>query len=209
MILPAGLPCEMAWRKDADVVAFHMDDTFIRSVTRGFEFELKEPLILRDAFISIAASQLRDMADLQDEPCYAFVDAIATLVAYRIGLCAASGRGVQSTRVEKALSKPQVDLVMGYIEHHLDSQITLCLLAEMLDMSTWHFVRRFTISQGIPPHMFIRQRRLSRARSLLLESNMSITNVAMEVGMTHSHFSRSFFKRFGSSPREFRRVQRV
>jgi AraC family transcriptional regulator len=95
------------------------------------------------------------------------------------------------------------------VDRHMDDPIHLGVLAEVLHMSTWHFVRRFTVSEGIPPHAYIKQRRLSRAKNLLLESNISILDVALEIGMSHSHFSRSFLRRFGTSPREFRRMQKA
>jgi transcriptional regulator GlxA family with amidase domain len=37
---------------------------------------------------------------------------------------------------------------------------------------------------------------------------MPIVEVALEVGMSHSHFSRTFLARFGASPREYRRRER-
>jgi AraC family transcriptional regulator len=68
-------------------------------------------------------------------------------------------------------------------------------------------MRRFNASYGISPHAYIAERRLAKAQVLLGESRMSITEVAIEVGMSHSHFSRTFLRRFGVSPREFR-IQR-
>jgi AraC family transcriptional regulator len=66
-------------------------------------------------------------------------------------------------------------------------------------------MRRFNASCGVSPHEFITQRRLSRARNLLSDSKLSVAEIALEIGMTHSHLSRTFLRRFGLSPREFRR----
>jgi AraC-like DNA-binding protein len=65
-------------------------------------------------------------------------------------------------------------------------------------------MRRFYASHGISPLQYMINRRLTRAQSLMLKTDLTITKTALEVGMTHSHFSRTFRMRYGVSPREFR-----
>jgi len=73
-----------------------------------------------------------------------------------------------------------------------------------MGLSMWHFLRRFSASHGLSPHAFITQRRLARAKELLAKTNLSIVEIALAVGMSHSHFSRTFLAQFGMAPREFR-----
>ena len=98
----------------------------------------------------------------------------------------------------------QLARIERFIEEHLDEPISLAALAELVDLSMWHFMRRFNASHGLSPHEVITQRRLARAQRLLSDSKLTITEVALEIGMSHSHFSRSFLRRYGLSPREYR-----
>jgi AraC-like DNA-binding protein len=138
-------------------------------------------------------------------PSPAFADAIATVIAYRVGLGAATGRGALGQESVPAFSSAQLARIERFVGEHLDQPIRLLTLAEFTDLSVWHFLRRFSASYGLPPHAFITERRLARAQALLAESKLTITEIALEIGMSHSHFSRTFLKRFGVSPREFRR----
>jgi len=54
-----------------------------------------------------------------------------------------------------------------FIEEHLAEHIPLATLAELADLSLYHFARAFTQSFGIPPHRYHVARRMDRARSLL------------------------------------------
>ena len=54
------------------------------------------------------------------------------------------------------------------------------------------------------PHMYVTLKRLQRAKDLLASPpNLLVVNVGVEVGMSHSHFSRTFVRAFGLAPWEF------
>jgi AraC family transcriptional regulator len=141
----------------------------------------------------------------EGQPSLVFAEAMATAIAYRVGVGAAMGRGIRAGESVPGLSASQLARIERFIEEHLDQPISLAALAELVDLSMWHFMRRFNASHGLSPREVITQRRLARAQKLLSESKLTITEVALEIGMSHSHFSRSFSRRYGLSPREYRR----
>ena len=53
--------------------------------------------------------------------------------------------------------------VMEFIEEHLAEEISLAALAELADLSLYHFARAFTQSFGVPPHRYHMARRMVRA----------------------------------------------
>ena len=58
----------------------------------------------------------------------------------------------------------------------------------------------------MPPLRFIQQRRLARAREMLSQRTLSVSDVSAEVGYRDpSHFAALFRREFGVSPAEFRR----
>ncbi|HRN27698.1 MAG TPA: helix-turn-helix transcriptional regulator, partial [Ignavibacteriaceae bacterium] len=78
------------------------------------------------------------------------------------------------------------------------------LLAKELFVSRMQLHRKIQAITGHAPGEFIRNFRLKRAAEMLLEKNLSITQVAYEIGYNSpSHFSKAFTKYFNCSPSEY------
>ena len=75
-------------------------------------------------------------------------------------------------------------------------------LAAYLDISVKKLERIFCRFMDVLPARYYRALRLHRARTLLLESTLSVEEVGVQCGFrSASHFSRSFRETFGRSPR--------
>lgn len=104
------------------------------------------------------------------------------------------------------LSALQLRRVTAFIEDHLAEGIGLLQLADLVDLSPWHFCRSFKRSTGVPPHRFLVQSRIERAKRLLADRGISVTEVALTLGFGGStQFARAFRAAVGLSPREYRR----
>jgi AraC family transcriptional regulator len=96
--------------------------------------------------------------------------------------------------------------VAEFIEEHLAEEISLAALAELVDLSLYHFARAFTQSFGAPPHRYHMARRMDRAKSLLQRPTLSVTQIGARIGFREtSSFTRAFRKFTGLTPTEFRR----
>ena len=94
-----------------------------------------------------------------------------------------------------------------FIDAHLDRNITLGMLADIAGMSEYHLSRMFRISFGMPPHAWVAERRLDRARHLLKTGGLPLQQIADACGYADlSHFSHRFRSAFGVSPRQYRRI---
>jgi AraC family transcriptional regulator len=98
--------------------------------------------------------------------------------------------------------------VAEFIEEHLAEDISLAALAELVDLSLYHFARAFTQSFGTPPHRYHMARRIDHARSLLRMPTLSVTQIGNRIGFCEaSSFTRAFRKLTGFTPTEYRRQQ--
>jgi AraC family transcriptional regulator len=96
--------------------------------------------------------------------------------------------------------------VVEFIEEHLAEEVSLAALAELADLSLYHFARAFKQSFGAPPHRYHMARRMDHARALLQKPALSVTEIGIETGFREtSSFTRAFRKFTGLTPTEYRR----
>ncbi|HKO53988.1 MAG TPA: AraC family transcriptional regulator [Polyangiaceae bacterium] len=101
----------------------------------------------------------------------------------------------------RALSKPELARVTEYIEAHLDQDVSLLRLARVSGVSASHLRALFKRSFGVPVHEYIIQRRVARARALLLRGDLPASQVALDAGFSHqSHMARCMRRVLGVTP---------
>ena len=90
---------------------------------------------------------------------------------------------------------------------HLTEDVGLVELAALVDLSPKHFARAFKQSTGTPPHQFLLQQRIARAKELLARHDGgSISEIALACGFAdQSHFTAAFRKATGQPPGAYRR----
>jgi AraC family transcriptional regulator len=109
-------------------------------------------------------------------------------------------------RLRGGLPVWQQKRVAEFIEEHLAEQIPLAALAELADLSLYHFGHAFKQSFGVPPHRYHMARRMDRAKRLLQAPALPVTQIGVQIGFREtSSFTRAFRKFTGLTPTEYRR----
>jgi len=111
-------------------------------------------------------------------------------------------------RVAQGLAPWQVRKVFTHIEANLATPIRNRDLAALARLSTFHFNVAFHNRFGNSPHQYIIRRRLERAQGLMLSTDATLSEVAIECGFADQpHFTRMFRRFVGESPAAWRRTR--
>jgi AraC family transcriptional regulator len=91
----------------------------------------------------------------------------------------------------------------------LSEDISLDDLAAEAQLSPFHFSRMFKQSLGVPPRVYLTRLRVEKACELLERTDLSITEVALEVGYSSNQvLARVFLNHMRLSPSDYRRAVR-
>lgn len=102
-----------------------------------------------------------------------------------------------------------VDKINSLLERRLEESISIIQIAEALALSESHLRKRFKILTGISLGSYLVHYKLNRAVKLLVHSDDSLTQIALDCGYESlAAFSRSFKKQLGSSPSTYRKTAR-
>jgi AraC family transcriptional regulator, glycine betaine-responsive activator len=96
---------------------------------------------------------------------------------------------------------PKLARVIEIMETHIEDPISPADLAEQVDMSTRQLERLFRRYLDRSPKRYYTELRLERARHLLMQTDMSVINVALATGFTSpSHFSKCYRAYYQTTP---------
>lgn len=109
---------------------------------------------------------------------------------------------------DRSKSLEKMKLILKYVENNYMEKITIEDIANEVGLSQSHFMKYFKNTMGTSFVDYLNEYRLTMASRLLISSDSSILAIASEVGFENlSYFNRIFKKRFGQTPREYRRRQ--
>jgi AraC family transcriptional regulator len=120
------------------------------------------------------------------------------------------GAARPTTRTSGGLSGWQLRRVTDFMTEHVAEDLALDELAAQVNFSAKHFARAFRQSTGVPPHRWMIERRVDRARALLVEGDLSLAEIALACGFAdQSHFTAAFRRGTGLTPGAYRREARL
>lgn len=98
-------------------------------------------------------------------------------------------------------------LAINYIQYNYFNEISVASIADMLAINRSYFFRIFKSETGLSPVQYLNNYRIMKAKQLLIESTMPVSQVALATGFTTpSAFYRIFNLKFGVSPNQYRKA---
>ncbi len=103
---------------------------------------------------------------------------------------------------------PKLSQVIQLMEQNIEEPISPSILAQDVGMSTRQLERLFRRYLNRSPKRYYMELRLQKARNLLLQTDMSVINVALACGFTSpSHFSKCYRAHYDTTPYRERGTQ--
>ena len=100
---------------------------------------------------------------------------------------------------------PIIHRAKDFIEKHKSDPISLSEVARALNVSTFYFCKLFKKATGINFTEYLSRVRIEKAKNLLLNPNLRVSEIAYEVGFQSlTHFNRVFLRIVGRSPTAYR-----
>ncbi len=206
-VAPAGASVPAArWRGSRRFALTELSPRLIQSVADSLNlhsFELRPDQAIRDPRISHLLFAIREEVLSGYTSGRAYLDSIAWALATRLLQGHAIARLPKPYR--GGLSHVLFRRVTEFIEENLQEDLGLARLAAITGLSEDHFARAFRETSGVPPHRFLLQRRLARARDLLATTAMPIVEISQALGFSdQSHLTNLLRRHTGLTPGQVR-----
>jgi AraC family transcriptional regulator len=172
------------WSKPIDAVHIYLPpDALAGAAADAFErdiedIELKNVLSAEDAVLTEIARRLSNEVNVGGLGGSLYVEALRCQMSVHILRAYAATIKFRDHRCSGGLSRAERRLILEFIEEHASRNISLAELAGVLQLSVFHFSRKFRREFGCPPYAYVIQQRLERAERLLRRSNVPLKVVA-------------------------------
>jgi AraC family transcriptional regulator len=165
---------------------------------------LEHRVMFQDATLMNVAQLLRSELHQNGIASNLYVESVRNLLAVHL-LRNYAPENIQPIVQVGTLDQLTLKRLKDYIEDNLAEELAIAQLAALVPMSQFHFARAFKTAIGEPPHRYVMNRRIERAKVLLSATRLSIAEVAYQVGFSNqSHFITQFRKVLGLTPKQFR-----
>ena len=99
--------------------------------------------------------------------------------------------------------------IQFWMKNNVSDESSIASIAQQFEVPQRTLTRRFTQATGLSPNQYRRKLRVQVAQDLLANSNLSINDIAFELGFNHqSQLNKLFTQQLGQSPGEYRALVR-
>jgi AraC family transcriptional regulator len=106
------------------------------------------------------------------------------------------------------LARWRLRRAIEFVETNLANSISSAEIAAATGLTRMHFAAQFKAATGLRPHEYLLRRRVERAQEMLVQTDMSVVDIALSVGFqSQSHFTVVFSRFVGRPPHAWRQSQ--
>jgi AraC family transcriptional regulator len=208
VVVPATVQHQANWSEENTFTLLFLEPAHLTQVAHESidldrvelipQFARLDPLIHQ---IGVSLSAELESPGLSDR---LFVDALTTALSIHI-LRSYASRPQPLHEYTGGLSQRKLQQAIDYINTYLGEDLSLEAIAQTLGMSQYYFARLFKQSMGIAPYQYVIRQRVERAKQLLKQPELSISDIALQCGFaSQGHLNLHFKRIVGATPRAFR-----
>lgn len=211
-IIPAGSSwvCQVEDSDPLDMLLLYLRPLFVRSAAGELnhtEIGLTPQIGFKDKNICHVAMSLLHELNEANVVGRLYADSLAPGLAIQLVRRYSALRDVHVGHGGMAPHK--LRRAIALIDHHLsdeeEGRVALRAVARDVRMSYFHFSRAFKQSMGMTATSYIAERRIERAKKMLEETELPISEIALRSGFSsQSHFTTAFRRLAGATPKAFR-----
>lgn len=176
------------------------------ALTGGRAVELLDRVCFEDPRMTHILALLSDEQAAGDASARLFLEQAIDLLCTQLVRGHSSFGALPDPAPKRGLADWQVRRVTTYMRSMMEQEIGLDELAALVNLSRFHFCTAFRLATGSTPHQWLTNLRIARAKELLADPLLPVTEIGLCVGyQTPSSFAASFRKLVGATPREYRR----
>lgn len=204
----ADLPVFHSWAVTAQAVVIAFDKQFLeRTCTEAFN----DQAVTLPVLVGVSDPRVQRLGALFSQEAAdggigggPYAEGLATALIVHL-IRSYSGAGYKRLHITGGIAPVPLKRVMDYIEAHLGEEIGLADLAVLTGVSAHHFGQAFKASTGVSPHRYLIERRIHRAKEMLLNGDQPIAEIAGTVGFANqSHMTANFRRLAGITPARYR-----
>ena len=150
-------------------------------------------------FPRLILDELQEQKPGYESICFGLLQSFLTHIARKENLSVITESSLQAFK-KCAIAK-------RYIDTNYSKNITLETLAEISHINKFYLAHSFTKCIGESPINYLTNKRIEMCKELLASSDMSVTQIASNVGFSsQSYFSQTFKSKTGMSPLQYRKT---
>lgn len=210
LLILSGETCYQ-WQSNSDLQAFslHLGSVFLQEMPPGwFQKDGKPVLWHLDTSDNIQALILSLLGDIKvlaiQEKTFPYATIGSQLVNALLTAMVFYREHQPVARNDNAIIAARIK---DYIDAHYLEELSLASISEALNINRYYLSHLFKNYTGLSPMQYISKRRLNKAQNLLLTTNLTVTDIALECGYNNSnYFQTAFNNAIGMPPGKYRKA---
>lgn len=207
VIYPAGLTQKLSWNKNAEIIQLDINPALLtqacQDAPRSHKLELIPQYGIRDNLVQqLLFTLLEELQSGSNNSLYT--------ESLHNTLCLHLLKHYTTFQTEINYSDDPLPPYLHrrldeYIQANLAENITLADMAQVTSLSISHLTKLFRQTQGISLYQYVIYCRIARAKQLLKHKQLTIAEIATQVGFAdQSHLTHHFKRHVGVTPKAFR-----
>ncbi|MBD2463080.1 helix-turn-helix transcriptional regulator [Oscillatoria sp. FACHB-1407] len=210
IVIPADILHQSSWEQEVEFTLLLLEPTYLAQIAHETVdsdcVELIPQFAKLDSVISNIGFALKAELDGNGAKGHLYLESATTFLAAHL-LRHYCTRTPSLPDYSGGLPKYKLREAIAYIHEHLSEEISLEAIASHLHMSQYYFCHLFKQSMGISPYQYVLRQRIDKAKQLLKQRHLAITDVALECGFANqTHFTKHFRKLMGTTPKAYREL---